>query len=204
MGCMHTYPIWEEYLWPSGYYEFVCVWFVDFRAFCVTHEPVMPYIYLLLGGFPIELLHSILFWFNFPSTLVLLILPNIFILLFYVLEPNLHTPARRPQIPPFILLRAVDFYIRQYDLVKQISKLWQMTPWVHQYGALHQVGCVLDYFWVFPAPFPVWPGWLTLLFRVLISPWSCDIVLVSAAMSTSLDARYLMYYATWDVSDALA
>ena len=47
--------------------------------------------------------------------------------------------------------------------------------------------------------FPVYPSWFSLIFRFLISPWSCDIILMRAVMSNSLDDRWLAYYVTWDM-----
>ena len=102
-----------------------------------------------------------------------------------------------------ILLMAVDFSMCPSDFLKQIFSSWRPTPWVQQYGALHQFGRNLDYFFcVGLVYFLVWKD--SLLFRFLVSLWNCVIILVREAISASLVTSWLEYLATWYVGIVLA
>ena len=46
----------------------------NLMQFCIFPVFVMTYIGLLLGGLPLKLLHSLVFWIKFSDTLVLLLL----------------------------------------------------------------------------------------------------------------------------------
>ena len=65
----------------------------------------MLYMGLLLGGFPLQLLHALVFWFKFYDILVFLILSTLLILLFTVVYSIRHFSARMPRMLPFSMFR---------------------------------------------------------------------------------------------------
>ena len=77
--------------------------------FCFAPVSEMPYVGLLMGGFHLQLLHSLLFFVNGSSTVVSSILINLLFMFFTALDPNRHAPFGIPFLLPFILLRDVSF-----------------------------------------------------------------------------------------------
>ena len=62
-----------------------------------------------MGGFPLQLLNSLVFWFKFSSTLVILIWHKLLIMLFFVVGHNRHAPSGIPWVLPLIILREGAF-----------------------------------------------------------------------------------------------
>ena len=67
------------------------------------------YIGLLVGGFPLQLLHSLVFFIAKCDTFILLLLIQLLFMLLDVSESNRNAPNRIPGVLPFILLRDFDF-----------------------------------------------------------------------------------------------
>ena len=74
-----------------------------------------PYIELLLGGSPLQLLHSLLFCINDYDTLVVLLIIKLLFILLYILKPKNQALTGITLVLPFILLRDVDFAMCLYD-----------------------------------------------------------------------------------------
>ena len=105
--------------------------------FCVDPVSYIPYVWLWLSGFPLQLLHLVVLCVNFFSTLVLLSLTELFIMSLSVSLTNGNAPSGRPLLMIFIMLRTVDFTTWPSDLLYQIPLLWLLTLWVHTWYALH-------------------------------------------------------------------
>ena len=145
----------------------------------------MPYIGLLVGGFPPKLLYSLVFWFKSYYDLVLLILHKLLILLVSLLDPNLHTTTMRACMIPFMMLRYADFSMCPSDfLINSIHRgVW--THWSIIMGWSTSLGTIwllvsglrwclclsgmLVFFWGFRFP----PGSAQLSFweRTYLYPW---------------------------------
>ena len=67
------------------------------------------YIGLLVGGFPLQLLHSLVFYIEDYDIFILLLLIKLLFMLLDVSESNRHDPNGIPGVLPFILLRDADF-----------------------------------------------------------------------------------------------
>ena len=72
---------------------------------------IMPYVGLLLGGFPLRSLQLLLLCVNDSSMLVLSLSIDLLLLLSPLSDPNRHAPSRRPLVLSPIVVKAVDFYL---------------------------------------------------------------------------------------------
>ena len=87
--------------------------------FYVVHVSLIPYIGLLVGVFPLQLLHSLVFLIKFSDILVLLLLIKILFLLVTVSDHNRHASYGMPHMLPFILLRCVSFAMSPSAFLKR-------------------------------------------------------------------------------------
>ena len=145
-----------------------------------------------MGGFPLQLLHSLVFLIKDYITLVLSLLIKLCLILFTVSDPSCHASYGTPLLLPFIMFREVAFSLCPSLFMRQDSLLCRTTPWIHQYGLLHQLTLL----------YIVTSGILvgcssSLLLRVLIYPYSCLIIFCIFTMAASLVATRLEYSATW-------
>ena len=74
-----------------------------------------------MGGFPLKLLHSLVFWIEFYDTLVLLILIKLLIMLCTASANNYHTTARMPCMLPLIKFGEFALSMCPYDFLKHPS-----------------------------------------------------------------------------------
>ena len=70
---------------------------------------------LLVGGFPLQLLHSLVFCIEDYDTFILLLLIKLLFMVLYVSDSNRHNPNGIPGVLPFILLRDVEFAMGPSD-----------------------------------------------------------------------------------------
>ena len=70
---------------------------------------------LLVGGFPLQLLHSLVFCIEDYDTFILLLLIKLLLMLLDVSKYNRHAPNGIACVLPFILLRDVDFSMGPSD-----------------------------------------------------------------------------------------
>ena len=146
----------------------------------------IPYIGLLVGGLPLQLLHSLVFCIKYYNTLVLLLLIKICLMLFTVLKPSCHAPSGIPLLLPIIISRDVALSLCLSYFMNQASPSWFPTLCVQQYGALHQ----LPYFFLCVVALVILLVWHdSLLLRILISPCRWMIIFCMIAISESLLAR---------------
>ena len=87
----------------------------------------IPYIWLLVGGFLLQFLHSLVFCIKCDDNLVLLLFIKRFFMLLSVSDLNRQAPYGIPRFLPFILLRYVAFYLCIYDFLKQPFPSWIQT-----------------------------------------------------------------------------
>ena len=73
---------------------------------------------LLVGRFPLKLLHSLVSCIKYYDTLVLLLLIKLLFVLVAVLDPNRHALAGFSCMLPFVLLRDVSFIVCPSDFLK--------------------------------------------------------------------------------------
>ena len=78
-------------------------------CFYVVFVSEMPYTGLMVVGFPLQLLHSLVLFIKYYDNLVLLLLIKLLFILFFVSEPNRRAPAGIPRGMPCVLLRYVSF-----------------------------------------------------------------------------------------------
>ena len=105
--------------------------------FCVAPVYAIMCIELFMYGFPLQLLHSLVFCIYDSDTLVLLLLIKYFFMLLSVSDPNHHSPSGIPRLLPFILLRDVSFSMYTSAFMKYPFPSWRLTPVVQKYGSLH-------------------------------------------------------------------
>ena len=79
--------------------------------FCVMHVSKIPYIGLLVGDFPLQLIYSLYFCIKYYDTLLLLLLIKRWFVLVTVSDPLCHTSSGIPRLSPSILLRGGFFLL---------------------------------------------------------------------------------------------
>ena len=98
----------------------------------------MPYVGLLFGGFPLQLLQLLLVCFKYSSTLVISLLSDLSLLLSIVFDPNRHAPSGMPLVLPPVMFKDVALSLWPYDFLKHDSPSCPPNPWVQKYLLLHQ------------------------------------------------------------------
>ena len=151
----------------------------------------MPYVELLLGGFPLQSLQLLLVCDKYSSTLVRSLLIYRLLLLSPVMGPNRHAPSVMPLFFPLILFKYVAFSLCPSDLYFHCSPSWLSNPWVQKYELLRQ----LPFLYLEESVFLVlWPN--RLVFGVLMSPWSFWMSFFIISMAASLVTIWLACSAT--------
>ena len=141
-----------------------------------------------MGGFPLQLLHSLVFFIKIYITLLLSILIKLCLILCTISDPLFCDLSVIFILLPLILFSYVDFSFCPSDFLKQDSPLWRPNSYIQQYGLLHQ----LPFLWTVASGFLVGRT-SSLLLRFLISPCSWLILFFIASMAESLVTILLAY-----------
>ena len=88
----------------------------------------IPYVGLLLGGFPLQFLQLLLVCLIYSSTLVKSLLINLSLLLSIVSVPNRHDPSGMPLVIPPVLFNAVAVYLWPSDFLRHTSPACPTLP----------------------------------------------------------------------------
>ena len=139
MGFLCEPSIWEEYSRSLCCLDFICKSCAYFGVFFCCASVCNSVHRLLARGFPLCLLHSLVFCIKYYDTLVLILLIRRFFILLPVSDPNRHVPSGITQLPKFILLRDFAFSMCTSAFLEKKSPSWHPIPCVHQFGALHQL-----------------------------------------------------------------
>ena len=163
----------------------------------------MTKLFRLVGGLPLHVFLVLLIFVKLISLSVALFL--------LVPDPNHQRPCGRPKLFPTNILADIALYLCPCLFVLHWVPLWPPTPYLQQFGEIHQVGwCYCQSLSHSSSAYPLYflvdpllPEWLDFwrvaisVLRFLISSLRFHTDVWSELLSASLVDRWLAYNATW-------